>query len=68
MVTFYKNTGKCQCLQKSSISLLRVPLACLDLLTEVALLSGLGTRGTVPRPELSTEGTTGCTSVYSRSG
>ena len=36
-------TGKCQCPQNSSISLLGTALARLDLQTEVALLSGLGT-------------------------
>ena len=61
-------TGKSQCPQNSSISLFGIALACLDLLTEVALLSGLGTLGTVLRPGLFTEGTTGCTSVSSRSG
>ena len=61
-------TGKCQCHQNSSISLFGAALARLDLRTEVALLSGLGTVGTVPRPGLSTEGTTGCASVSSRSG
>ena len=49
-------------------SFLGAALARLDLWTEVALLSGLGTRGTVPRPGLSLEGTTGCTSMSSRSG
>ena len=45
----------------------RAALACLDLLIEVALLSGLGTCGAVPRPGLSTEGTAGGRSVSSRS-
>ena len=57
-----------QCPQNSSISLFGTALARLDLRTEVALLSGLGTLGTVPRPGLSLEGTTGFTSVSSRSG
>ena len=61
-------TGKCRCLQNSSISLFGAALTRLDLRTEVALLSGLKTCGTVPRPGLSLEGTTGCTSVSSRSG
>ena len=61
-------TGKCQCPQNSSISLFGTALARLDLRTEVALLSGLRTLGTVPRPGLSLEGTTGFRSVSSLSG